>query len=168
MRYKIMVNGTAYKVRYANGSYLPDISKSGYAFLAVYYDNNLMATGERITVDGTVYTVTYGVTVAIRGEAGTSKVLSVTYNGVTNTVPVTFDGGTYNVTLSPLRQAQNAGASRLRLFLPIRMRILMFRIVQQARGHIQSRPTAHPKRGRSVSRYQTPRSRSLFWASLAA
>lgn len=43
MRYKIMVNGTAYKVRYANGSYLPDISKSGYAFLAVYYDNNLMA-----------------------------------------------------------------------------------------------------------------------------
>ena len=61
MRYKIMVNGTAYKVRYANGSYLPDISKSGYAFLAVYYDNNLMATGERITVDGTVYTVTYGV-----------------------------------------------------------------------------------------------------------
>lgn len=50
MRYKIMVNGTAYKVRYANGSYLPDISKSGYAFLAVYYDNNLMATGERITL----------------------------------------------------------------------------------------------------------------------
>ena len=50
MRYKIMVNGTAYKARYANGSYLPDISKSGYAFLAVYYDNNLMATGERITV----------------------------------------------------------------------------------------------------------------------
>lgn len=35
MRYKIMVNGTAYKARYANGSYLPDISKSGYAFLAV-------------------------------------------------------------------------------------------------------------------------------------
>lgn len=51
MRYKIMVNGTAYKVRYANGSYLPDISKSGYAYLAVYYDNNLMTTGERITVD---------------------------------------------------------------------------------------------------------------------
>lgn len=59
MRYKIMVNGTAYKARYANGSYLPDLSKSGYAYLAVYYDNNLMATGERITVDGTVYTVTY-------------------------------------------------------------------------------------------------------------
>lgn len=49
MRYKIMVNGTAYKARYANGSYLPDLSKSGYAYLAVYYDNNLMATGERIT-----------------------------------------------------------------------------------------------------------------------
>lgn len=94
MRYKIMVNGTAYKARYANGSCLLDISKSGYAFLAVYYDNNLMATGERITVDGTVYTVT------IRGEAGTSKVLSVTYNGVTNTVPVTFDGGTYKVTFT--------------------------------------------------------------------
>lgn len=98
MRYKIMVNGAAYKARYANGSYLPDISKSGYAYLAVYYDNNLMATGEQITVDGTVYTVTYGVTVAVRGESGTSKELSVTYNGVTNTVPVTFDGGTYNVT----------------------------------------------------------------------
>ena len=86
-----MVNGAAYKARYANGSYLPDISKSGYAYLAVYYDNNLMATGEQITVDGTV---------AVRGESGTSKVLSVTYNGVTNTVPVTFDGGTYNVTFT--------------------------------------------------------------------
>lgn len=96
MRYKFMVNGVAYKVRYANGSYLPDISKSGYAYLAVYYDNNLMATGEQITVDGAVYTVT----VAIRGEAGASKVLSVTYNGVTNNVPVTFDGGTYNVTFT--------------------------------------------------------------------
>lgn len=53
MRYKIMVKGAAYKARYANGSYLPDISKSGYA-----------------------------------------------YNGVTNTVPVTFDGGTYNVTFT--------------------------------------------------------------------
>ena len=100
MRYKIMVNGAAYKARYANGSYLPDISKSGYAYLAVYYDNNLMATGEQITVDGTVYTVTYGVTVVVRGESGTSKVLSVTYNGVTNTVPVTFDSGTYNVTFT--------------------------------------------------------------------
>lgn len=100
MRYKFMVNGVAYKVSYANGSYLPDISKSGYAYLAVYYDNNLMATGEQITVDGAVYTVTYGVTVAIRGEAGASKVLSVTYNGVTNNVSVTFDGGTYNVSFT--------------------------------------------------------------------
>lgn len=111
MRYKIMVNGAAYKARYANGSYLPDISKSGYAFLAVYYDNNLMATGERITVDGTVYTVTYGVTVAIRGEAGTSKVLSVTYNGVTNTVPVTFDGGTYNVTFTSSTKRRSFSAA---------------------------------------------------------
>ena len=160
MRYKIMVNGAAYKARYANGSYLPDISKSGYAYLAVYYDNNLMATGEQITVDGTVYTVTYGVTVAVRGESGTSKVLSVTYNGVTSTVPVTFDGGTYNVTFT-------SRTKRRSLLLPIRMRILTFRTVQQARGHIQSRPTAHPKRARSVSRCRTPRSRSLSWASLA-
>ena len=149
MRYKIMVNGTAYKARYANGSYLPDISKSGYAYLAVYYDNNLMATGEQITVDGTVYTVTYGVTVAIRGEAGASKVLSVTYNGGTNNVSVTFDGGT-------------------RLLLPILMRILTFPTAQQARGRIQSRPTVHPKKARSASRCRTPKSRSLSWASLAA
>lgn len=59
MRYKFMVNGVAYKVRYANGSYLPDISKSGYAYLAVYYDNNLMATGEQITVDRSRLTVPY-------------------------------------------------------------------------------------------------------------
>lgn len=70
MRYKFMVNGVAYKVRYANGSYLPDISKSGYAYLAVYYDNNLMATGEQ------------------------SAVRDV------NNVSVTFDGGTYNVSFT--------------------------------------------------------------------
>lgn len=29
MRYKIMVKGAAYKARYANGSYVPDISESG-------------------------------------------------------------------------------------------------------------------------------------------
>ena len=111
MRYKIMVNGAAYKARFANGSYLPDISKSGYAYLAVYYDNNLMTTGERITVDGTVYTVTYGVTVAIRGEAGTSKVLAVTYNGVTNNVPVTFDGQTYSVTFTSSTKRRDFAAS---------------------------------------------------------
>ena len=104
MRYKIMVNGAAYKARYANGSYVPDVAKSGYG-------NNLMATGERITVDGTVYTVTYGVTVAVRGEAGTSKVLSVTYNGVTNTVPVTFDGGTYNVTFTSSTKRRSFSAA---------------------------------------------------------
>lgn len=111
MRYKFMVNGATYKARYGNNSYVTDISKSGYAYLAVYYDNNLMATGEQITVDGTVYTVTYGVTVAIRGEAGTSKVLSVTYNGVTNNVSVTFDGQTYNVAFTSSTQRRDFAAS---------------------------------------------------------
>lgn len=47
MRYKIMVNGAAYKARYANGSYVPDVAKSGYAYLAVYYGNNLFAAQQR-------------------------------------------------------------------------------------------------------------------------
>jgi len=111
MRYKFIVNDVAYKARYGNNSYLPDISKSGYAYLAVYYDNNLMATGEQITVDGTVYTVTYGVTVAIRGQAGASKVLSVTYNGVTNRVQVTFDGQTYSVAFTSSTQRRDFAAS---------------------------------------------------------
>lgn len=111
MKYKFMVNGAAYKARYGNNSYIAEVTKTGYAYLAVYYDNNLMATGEKITVDGVTYTVTYGVTVAIRGEAGASKVLLVTYNGVTNNVSVTFDGGTYNVTFTSSTKRREFTAS---------------------------------------------------------
>jgi|GEM_PF-909068 len=114
MRYKFIVNGTSYKARYGNNSYVAEVTKvtkTGYAYLAVYYDNNLMATGEKITVDGVTYTVTYGVTVAIRGEAGASKVLSVTYNGVTNSVPVTFDGQTYSVAFTSSTQRREFTAS---------------------------------------------------------
>lgn len=114
MKYKFMVNGAAYKARYGNNSYVAEVTKvtkAGYAYLAVYYDNNLMATGEKITVDGVTYTVTYGVTVAIRGEAGASKVLSVTYNGVTNNVPVTFDGQTYSVAFTSSTQRREFTAS---------------------------------------------------------
>lgn len=114
MRYKFIVNGTSYKARYGNNSYVAEVTKvtkTGYAYLAVYYDNNLMATGEKITVDGVTYTVTYGVTVAIRGEAGASKVLLVTYNGVTNNVSVTFDGGTYNVTFTSSTKRRSFSAA---------------------------------------------------------
>lgn len=111
MRYKFIANGTSYKARYGNNSYVAEVTKAGYAYLAVYYDNNLMATGEKITVDGVTYTVTYGVTVTIQGEAGVSKVLSVTYNGVTNTVLVTFDDGTYNVTFTSSTKRRSFSAA---------------------------------------------------------
>ena len=111
MRYKFMANGVAYKARYGNNNYVAEITKVGYAYLGVYYDNNLMATGEKITVDGVPYTVTYGVTVAIQGEVGTSKVLAVTYNGVTNNVPGTFDGQTYSVTFTSSTKRRDFAAS---------------------------------------------------------
>lgn len=95
MKYKAYINGQPYRMYRGSDGYIMNTYIQGVAFMAIYFDDNLVDTGKTVIIDGVSYTTQFGVTIPIYGERGTSKTLTVVYDGTTKYIDVTFNGGTY-------------------------------------------------------------------------
>lgn len=95
MKYKAYINGQPYRMRRGSDGYNMNTYIEALVFVTCFYDDAYFSPNMAVDVDGVVHYPDQNGRLTILGEKGTSKTLALTYDGKTQYIDVTFDGGTY-------------------------------------------------------------------------
>lgn len=95
MKYKAYINGQPYRMYRGSDGYNMNTYIEALVFVTCFYDDAYFSPNMAVDVDGVVHYPDQNGRLTILGEKGTSKTLALTYDGKTQYIDVTFDGGTY-------------------------------------------------------------------------